>query len=112
MSASDLAAKTCVPCDGGTPTLPGDRARALLADLDGWTISADGTAISRRLTFRNFARAMQAANLAGWLGEREGHHPDISFGWGYCKVSFTTHAAAGLTDNDFICAAKLDRLLA
>ena len=57
------------------------------------------------------ARAVQAANVAAWLGEREGHHPDVRFGWGYCEVSFTTHEAGGLTDNDLICAAKLSRLL-
>lgn len=70
---------------------------------------ADG-AIRRRLTFRNFARAMQAANAAGWLGEREGHHPDIAFGWGYCDLILTSHEAGGLTAGDFALALKLDRL--
>lgn len=112
MSASDLAGGSCIPCSGGTPPLTPEAARALLAQLDDWTISADGTAITRRLAFKGFAKALQTANVAAWAGDREGHHPDIRFGWGYCEVTYTTHAAGGLTDNDFICAAKLDRILA
>lgn len=112
MSASDLASRACVPCRGGIPPLPVERARELLAGLDGWSLSEDGTTITRRLTFKGFARAVQTANVAAWAGDREGHHPDIRFGWGYCEVSYTTHEAGGLTENDFICAAKLDRILA
>ena len=112
MSASDLAERSRVPCEGGTPPLPAEEARSLLETIDGWSLSADGKTITRRLTFKGFARALQTANVAAWLGEREGHHPDIRFGWGYCEVSFTTHAADGLTENDFICAAKLNRILA
>lgn len=110
--SDDLASRTCVPCRGGTPPLPSDQARAMLADLDGWTLGADGTTITRRLTFKGFAKSVQTANVAAWAGDREGHHPDIRFGWGYCEVSYTTHEAGGLTENDFICAAKLDRILA
>ena len=110
--SSDLASRTCVPCQGGTPPLPAERAAALLADLDGWMLSEDGTTITRRLIFKGFAKPLQAANVAAWAGDREGHHPDIRFGWGYCEVSYTTHEAGGLTENDFICAAKLDRILA
>lgn len=109
---SDLASRTCVPCQGGTPPLPPDRVRAMLSDLDGWVLSDDGTTITRRLGFKGFAKAVQTANVAAWAGDREGHHPDIRFGWGYCEVSYTTHEAGGLTENDFICAAKLDRILA
>ena len=112
MTTCDLADRHCTLCEGGTPALPRATIDARLADLDGWTLSNDGRAITRRLAFKAFGRAMQVANVAGWLGEREGHHPDIRFGWGYCEVSFTTHAADGLTENDFICAAKLNRILA
>lgn len=112
MMSTDLASRTCVPCQGGTPPLAPDQARAMLAGLDGWTLSEDGTTITRRLTFKGFAKAVQTANVAAWAGDREGHHPDIRFGWGYCEVSYTTHEAGGLTENDFICAAKLDRILA
>lgn len=107
----DLADKTCVPCQGGTPALTRAEAEARLGELDGWALSDDATTLTRRLTFKGFAKALQTANVAAWAGDREGHHPDIRFGWGYCEVSYTTHEAGGLTENDFICAAKLDRIL-
>ena len=110
--ASDLAARRCVPCDGGTTPMPRAKAQAALAALEGWALSPHATAITRRWQVKGFARAAQLANLAVWLAEREGHHPDIRFGWGYCEVAFTTHAAGGLTENDLICAAKLNALLA
>ena len=112
MAATDLAQRHCVPCTGDTPPLSSDAIRTSLADLPDWTLSQDGTTITRRLTFKGYAKALQTANVAAWAGDREGHHPDISFGWGYCEVSYTTHAAGGLTDNDLICAAKLDHILA
>jgi 4a-hydroxytetrahydrobiopterin dehydratase len=106
----DLSDRDCVPCKGGVPPLDTAEAAALLAQLDGWRI--DGTSLVKRLTFKGFAKATYHANLAAFLGDKEGHHPDISFGWGYCQVIFTTHEAGGLTENDFICAAKFDRLCA
>ncbi len=113
MSSCDLSERKCVPCEGGVPPIEGDEARAMMARLDdGWKLDDSATRISRRLEFKGFAKAVQHANLAAWLAEQEGHHPDISFGWGYCEISFTTHAIGGLSENDFICAAKFDRLLA
>lgn len=82
-----------------------------LEPLQGWTLSPDGRAITRRFDFKGFAKAVEMANLAAWLGNRHGHHPDIAFGWGYCHVSFSTHDAGGLTDADFACAAHLNALL-
>lgn len=82
-----------------------------LETLQGWTLSPDGRAITRRFDFKGFAKAVEMANLAAWLGNRHNHHPDVAFGWGYCQVSFTTHDAGGLTDADFACAAHLDALL-
>ena len=82
----------------------------MLAELDDWQLE-DGTAIRRRFEFKGFAKAVEMANLAAWLGNRQGHHPDVTFGWGYCEVTFTTHAIGGLSENDFICAAKVDQLL-
>lgn len=111
MSASNLAHKDCQPCKGGSPMAP-DQAARLLADLDGWQMSQDGGTISRRFDFKGFLKSVEMANLAAWLGNKQGHHPDIRFGWGYCEVSFTTHDAGGLTENDFICAARLDALVA
>ena len=91
--------------------MEGDEIAARLAALDGWTLSPDGRAITRRFAFKGFARAVEMANLAAWLGNRRNHHPDVAFGWGYCQVSFTTHEAGGLTDADFAAAAHLDALL-
>ncbi|MFV0301754.1 MAG: 4a-hydroxytetrahydrobiopterin dehydratase [Paracoccus sp. (in: a-proteobacteria)] len=110
--ASELSRKTCVPCKGGVAAYSGDEARRMMDQLDGWLLSGDATGISRRFEFKGFAKAVEMANLAAWLGNKQGHHPDIAFGWGYCEVRFTTHEAGGLTENDFICAARLDALLA
>ncbi len=115
MSKCDLSDKSCVPCEGGVPALSAEEAEALMAQLDpGWQLDMvkNGGSLTIRLEFKGFAKAVYTANLAAWLADREGHHPDISFGWGYCELIFTTHAIAGLSENDFICAAKFDRLLA
>lgn len=85
---------------------------ARLAELDGWHLSSDGKAITRRFDFKGFAKSVEMANLAAWLGNKQGHHPDIAFGWGYCQVSFTTHDTGGLTEADFACAARLNELVA
>lgn len=112
MTDTPLAHKSCIPCEGGTPALPPDAARQMMAQLDGWALSDDARIIHKRFDFKGFAKPVELANLAAWLGNKQGHHPDIHFGWGYCEVAFTTHAAGGLTENDFICAARLDALLA
>lgn len=112
MSVCDLANKDCEPCKGGVPPIPADEARQMAAELEGWEITHESTAIHRRFEFKGFAKAVEMANLAAWLGNKQGHHPDISFGWGYCEVLFTTHEAGGLTQNDFICAARLNALVA
>ena len=80
-----------------------------LAQVPGWEIS--GAAIQRRFSFKNFKQTMFFINALAWVCEQEGHHPDARFSFGYCEVSFTTHDAGGLTLNDFICAAKLNRLI-
>jgi 4a-hydroxytetrahydrobiopterin dehydratase len=93
--------------------LNAEQAKTLQQELhNDWQLSSDNKVISRRFTFKGFARAVQMANLIAWLGDRQGHHPDIAFGWGYCAVSFTTHEIDGLSNNDFICAAKLDQITA
>lgn len=112
MTTSDLADKTCQPCQGGVAAYDAATAGAMMDQLTGWELSGDATTITRRFEFKGFAKAVEMANLAAWLGNKQGHHPDISFGWGYCQVTFTTHDAGGLTENDFICAARLDALVA
>ncbi|AUH64695.1 4a-hydroxytetrahydrobiopterin dehydratase [Paracoccus zhejiangensis] len=113
MATNDLSQKTCEPCRGGIAPSSPEAVREMMTQLDaGWVLAEDGTKISRRFEFKGFAKAVEMANLAAWLGNKQGHHPDIAFGWGYCEVTFTTHEAGGLTENDFICAARLDVLVA
>ena len=89
-----------------------DDIAARLARLEDWTLSPDGRSILRRFAFKGFAKAVEMANLAAWLGNRMNHHPDVTFGWGYCEVRFSTHEAGGLTEADFACAARLNDLVA
>ena len=99
-------------CRSGAKKLEPEKVQENLKRLEDWTLTDDSTAISRRFEFKGFLKAVEMANLAAWLGNKQDHHPDISFGFGYCEVRFSTHDAGGLTENDFICAARLDALLA
>jgi 4a-hydroxytetrahydrobiopterin dehydratase len=103
-----LATKHCVPCKGGIPPLTRAEAEAYLKDAPGWDLSADGTRIQRNFKFKNFVSALSFVNQIGGLAESEGHHPDISLGWGYCTVTLYTHKIKGLHENDFIMAAKIN----
>ncbi|WP_456389262.1 4a-hydroxytetrahydrobiopterin dehydratase [Profundibacter sp.] len=110
---TDLSDKKCEPCEGGIAAMGLEAASDMMGQLHkDWVLADSGAALVRRLEFKGFAKAVYHANLAAFLGDQEGHHPDIRFGWGYCEVEFTTHAAGGLTQNDFICAAKFDKMLA
>lgn len=107
----DLTRQRCTPCEGGVPALSPDSSRELLRALDpAWQIATDGRSIARRFEFPDFARAMGFAGAVAWIAEREDHHPDLEVGYGYCRVKWWTHAVGGLSGNDFICAAKVDRL--
>jgi 4a-hydroxytetrahydrobiopterin dehydratase len=105
----DLASRECVPCHGGVPRLRGDDVAALARQVAAWEV-IDEHHLRRRYEFPNFRRALEFVNRVGKVAEREGHHPDISFGWGYCELTIYTHAVDGLTESDFILAAKIDRL--
>jgi 4a-hydroxytetrahydrobiopterin dehydratase len=109
--SKQLADKKCKPCEGGVPPLTAGQADKLLAGLDGdWSISKDGKVLSRSFKFPAYSRTLGFANAVAWIAITEGHHPDMLVSYGECVVSWTTHAVGGLTDNDFICAAKVDRL--
>jgi len=110
-AACDLTDKHCVPCEGGVEPMDRASAEALLAELPGWQLSGDGKLISRRFEFRGFFRTMAFINALAWIANQENHHPDFSAGYNYCEVGFTTHAIGGLSENDFICAAKISALL-
>ncbi|NVK43742.1 MAG: 4a-hydroxytetrahydrobiopterin dehydratase [Oceanospirillaceae bacterium] len=108
----DLAGKSCKPCEGGIPALTKAQASEMMQQLDAdWTLAEDASYIEREFKFKGFAKAVYTTNLACFLADQQGHHPDIKMGWGYCTVRFTTHAVNGLSDNDFICAAKLDAMM-
>lgn len=108
----DLSEGKCVPCEGGIPKLSKEEAQAFAKQIHAdWVISDDNTAIKRMIKFKGFAKVVLFVNALSWLAEKENHHPDVSFGYGYCDVTFSTHAIDGLSENDFICAAKLDALL-
>lgn len=108
----ELRRKRCKPCEGGVTPLDGAAARALLGRVHAdWTLVDNDKTIVRDVRFRGFNRAMGFANAVAWVAMVEGHHPDISVGYGYCRVRYTTHAIRGLSENDFICASKIDALL-
>ncbi len=108
--AMALTDKTCVPCKGGTPPLTPEAAAAYPGQVPGWVLTHDATRIERDFKLGNFAEAMSFENQVGGLAEAEGHHPDITFGWGYAHVVLYTHKIKGLHENDFIMAAKIDGL--
>ena len=110
--AEMLIEKTCTPCRGGIPPLTAGEAAALHGQAPDWALMDDAKRIERSYTFRNFAQALDFVRRAGALAEAQGHHPDISFGWGYATVSLRTKKIKGLHENDFIMATKLDRIAA
>jgi 4a-hydroxytetrahydrobiopterin dehydratase len=100
----DLSSRRCVPCEGGVPALDAEAAKRLLAGLNGWTL-ADNT-----ISFGNHYETMAFVNAVAWVSHREDHHPELTVGYADCRVRYWTHAIGGLSENDFICAAKVDRL--
>lgn len=105
-----LTAKRCTPCRGGIPPLTLSETEIFLRETPYWTIMDDGSKIRRDFRFKDFNAALTFVLKISDLAEEEGHHPDISFGWGYCSVTFYTHIIGGLHENDFIMAAKTDAL--
>lgn len=106
---SELASRECVPCRGGVPPLEGGKIKELLDQLDNWSAVEDHHLL-KKYKFKNFPEAQSFVNRIGELAEQQGHHPDICFGWGYAEVKIWTHKINGLTESDFILAAKIDRL--
>ncbi len=109
LSAADLAQKTCVPCEGGVPKCSPDEAVAQLAALPAWRLTHDGTRIRRDWRLKNFRDGIRLVNTIGALSEREQHHPDLHLvSYREVWVEIYTHAIGGLSENDFILAAKID----
>ena len=111
MHSSDLTQKRCVPCEGGIPPLDAEAVDELLLQVPGWVVANDGRLIRREWTARNFAAAVRFFNDVAELAEAEGHHPDFHLtGYRQVAIDLTTHAVGGLTENDFILAAKIDAI--
>lgn len=106
---TDLASKHCVPCRGGVPPLAGKELESLSAELPDWKV-VDGHHITKLFKFPDFVQALAFVNKVGHVAEEQGHHPDILLSWGKAEVTTWTHAINGLTESDFILAAKIDRL--
>ena len=106
----DLKNLKCVPCSGKTPKIEPEKISNYLSQLDGWSINDEQEMIFKKFKFNNFKKALEFTNLVGNIAEEEGHHPDISFGWGYATVEIYTHAINGLVENDFILASKIDQI--
>jgi 4a-hydroxytetrahydrobiopterin dehydratase len=105
-----LTAKTCTPCKGGIPPLTPQQAEDLRRQVPEWKLQDDAHRIERKFNLKNFGEAMRFVVQVGELAEAEGHHPDVQFGLGYATVSLQTKKIKGLHENDFIMAAKIDRL--
>ena len=106
---SELASKTCVPCHGGVPPLRGEELKALAKQIAGWQVVEEHHIVTH-YTFPDFKTALQFVDRVGALAEEQGHHPDIFLTWGKVEITLWTHAAKGLTESDFILAAKIDQL--
>ena len=110
---SDLLNKKCVPCEGGNLPFDISEIHKYQKKVDGWNINKNEKKvyfIEKNFLFKNFSKSKNFINKIGKISEQENHHPDISFGWGYAKVTITTHAIDGLSENDYILAAKIDEI--
>jgi 4a-hydroxytetrahydrobiopterin dehydratase len=110
---SDLLNKKCVPCEGGVLPFDLSEIHKYQKKVDGWSIKEDEKKVyflEKNFLFKNFINSQNFINKVGDISEKEDHHPDIYFGWGYARIKITTHAIEGLSENDFILAAKIDQI--
>jgi len=110
----NLFKKKCIPCEGGVIPFDISEIHKYQKKVDGWNITKEKNEIFfliKKFTFKNFLESQKFVNIVGQISENEGHHPDILFGWGYAEIKITTHAIEGLSENDFILAAKIDQLI-
>ena len=110
---SDLANKKCIPCEGNIPPFDKGEIHKYLKKVDGWDVKEDDSKnfyLIKEFKFENFLKSQNFVNKVGEIAEKESHHPDIWFGWGYAKIKIFTHAIMGLAESDFILAAKIDKI--
>ncbi|MBP9743565.1 MAG: 4a-hydroxytetrahydrobiopterin dehydratase [Burkholderiales bacterium] len=110
-NSADLKNKKCVPCEAGVASLTKSQVEKYLKLAPQWTANSDHTMIKRKFEFKSFYKTMAFVNAVAWIANQENHHPDLEVSYNFCLVKFTTHAINGLSDNDFICAAKVDQLV-
>ena len=108
MSAEDFAKRKCVPCEGDVEPYSDEEARTMLKSLKGWIV--ENNTLVKLYPFTNYYQTMAFVNALAWISHREDHHPDLQVGYNKCRVEYITHAIGGLSENDFICAAKCDAL--
>lgn len=107
-----LVEQSCRPCNGDTQRLSPDNVNSFLAELDSnWTVTDDRQSISREFLFKNYYQTIAFVNALAWIAHNQDHHPDLEVGYNRCRVIYSTHAIGGLSENDFICAARIDTLL-
>jgi 4a-hydroxytetrahydrobiopterin dehydratase len=109
-TACDLSSRHCTPCEGGIAPLSAGEIQHLLADLKGWAV-VDGKSLVKTYPFSNYYETLAFVNATAWVSHHEDHHPDLEVGYKHCRVRYITHAIDGLSENDFICAARIDALL-
>lgn len=109
LQKSELLQKSCKPCEGGVPPLDAKKAEDMLKQIPEWQLKEDF--IEREFKFKNYYHTMAFVNAIAWIAHKENHHPDLEVGYNHCKVRFSTHAINGLSENDFICAAKINELI-
>lgn len=109
---SDLANKRCLPCEAGIKPLTAEDVKALLKNLPQWQSDPKSTEIFRDFRFKNYYHTMAFVNAIAWIAHQQNHHADLTVGYNHCKVRYSTHAIEGLSENDFICAAKVDEIFA
>ena len=110
---TELAEKKCIPCEGGIPSFDLSEIHKYLKKVDGWDVKSDDEKtyyLFKQFKFNNFLESQNFINKVGEIAEKEGHHPDILFGWGYAKIKIFTHAINGLHESDFVLAAKIDKI--
>ena len=111
---NDLAKKKCVPCEGDIPPFDKSEIHNYLKKVDGWLVESNEEKnfyLVKEFSFKDFKESQNFINKVGKIAEEENHHPDLSFGWGYCKIKIFTHAIKGLAESDFILAAKIDKII-
>lgn len=107
----NLLQKHCVPCEGGIEAFDAETVHVYLQDIDGWTADAEGKRITKSFTFKNFIESIEFVNKVADIAESEGHHPDINISWNKVRLDLTTHKIKGLSENDFILAAKISIII-